>query len=158
MKAVLAALSSVIVVAIPGLAHAGEDGLNASLASATARAMNVAPWDKVSVVKVVAEDQLSWLARSSGGQFYVCSAPPTADAVLTDQVSCTRATATAAHRAKASQLRSEFKLLVVSDVQSRAWADSKALAAQQKRMRVIIPGDMGAEAPLYSPMVTLSAR
>ena len=66
MKAVLAALSSVIVVAIPGLAHAGEDGLNASLASATARAMNVAPWVKVSVVKVVAEDQLSWLARSSG--------------------------------------------------------------------------------------------
>ena len=37
-------------------------------------------------------------------------------------------------------------------------ADSKALAAQQKRMRLTIPSDMASEAPLYSPMVTLSAQ
>jgi hypothetical protein len=91
MKAVLAVLTpAVLLVAGPALAADAQDVLKASLVSATRQEMSVAPWVGISVTEQVRGDKLVWVAHTGGGQRYACSAPASADAVLSGEVSCLR--------------------------------------------------------------------
>ena len=102
MKAIFAVLAPVVLLAAPSFAHAGENGLEASLANATRQEMSVAPWVGITVAEVGRGDKLAWVADTGGGQRYACTAPASADVVLAAEVSCVRLGAVAsklAHKA-----------------------------------------------------------
>jgi hypothetical protein len=92
MKAVLVPLAAVLAVTAPAAAaQTPDEVLDRSLVAATRRAIDLAPWVKVTVANVTAGDKLEWVARTGAGQRYACSAPASADALLAGaKAACTR--------------------------------------------------------------------
>lgn len=114
MKAVLALLAPAALLAGPSIADAAQEQMDAPLAQATRQAMSVAPWIEVRISSVATGDELTWIARTSGGQRYLCSVPAAAR-VSAGTVACARLTATASQRLAVSE---RYKVMTEANLQS----------------------------------------
>jgi hypothetical protein len=134
MKAILTLLAPAVLLAGPSVAKAAEGALEVSLAQATRQAMSVAPWVKVRIGDAVAAgDQMIWMAGTSGGQRYRCSAEVGVE-LSTGKVTCARLAASPAQRLAVSE---RYKVRTAANLQS------------SQARRAITPVDPSAWAAVY---------